>query len=70
MDQATRKALFEAVEFALRKLDPWPPKDPLFPHPKAGQFAGRVVEQLERAGWRIEAPSPAGSHSISNGFKG
>lgn len=69
MDDDTRKALLEDIRFALRKLDPWPPKDPAREGEKSREFARRVLENLELAGWSFTRKPPRQAHSTSDFMK-
>ena len=54
-------ALLDDIRFALRGLDPWPPKGGALP---SEDFARKVVEHLKLCGLRITRPEPKQSHSI------
>jgi len=52
-------ALVADVRFALRGLDPWPPKGNRIP---SEQFARKVVDHLKLCGWEIHRPLPKAMH--------
>ena len=53
-------ALLSDVRFALRGLDPWPPKGSARPYE---DYARKVVEHLRLCGWTITRSEPRRSHS-------
>jgi hypothetical protein len=53
-------ALLADVRFALRGLDPWPPKGSTKP---SEDYARKVVEQVRLCGWEIHRPMPKAMHS-------
>lgn len=52
--------LLADIRFALRGLDPWPPKGRARP---SEDYARRVLDQLRLSGWRIQRPIPRRGHS-------
>ena len=52
--------LIAEVRFALRGLDPWPPKGRAVP---SEDFARKVVDQLKLSGWQFRRPVPRKGHS-------
>ena len=50
METPDEAALLGDIRFALRGLNPWPPKGTLKP---SEQYARKVVEQLKLCGWQI-----------------
>jgi len=54
-------ALLADVRFALRGLDPWPPKGNRVP---SEEFARKVVQHLKLCRWEIHRPLPKAMHSI------
>ena len=53
-------ALISDVRFALRGLDPWPPKGGARP---SEDFARRVVERIRLCGWEVRRPMTKAAHS-------
>lgn len=70
MDDETRNALAADIRFALRKLDPWPPKDPSREGEKARQYAEAVIRQLELSGYKIERGEPVRYATSDEGHPG
>jgi hypothetical protein len=52
-------ALLADVRFALRGLDPWPPKGNRIP---SEEFARKVVDHLKLCSWEIYRPLPKSMH--------
>lgn len=48
-------ALLDDIRFALRGLDPWPPKGSARP---SEDYARKVVEHLKLCGWEIGRAEP------------
>jgi hypothetical protein len=55
-----KAALLADIRFALRGLDPWPPKGGAVP---SEEYAGRVVRHLQLVGWSFKRPTPRQGHS-------
>ena len=55
METPDEAALLGDIRFALRGLNPWPPKGSLRP---SEQYARKVVEQLKLCGWQIRPSTP------------
>ena len=53
-------ALVAEIRFALRELDPWPPKGGGVP---SEDYARRVVNQLKLSGWQFRRLPPRTGHS-------
>jgi hypothetical protein len=52
--------LLADIRFALRGLDPWPPRGQARP---SEDYARRVLNQLKLSGWQIARPTPKQGHS-------
>jgi hypothetical protein len=52
-------ALLAVVRFALRGLDPWPPKGNAKP---SEEYARKVLAHLKLCGWQIHRPLPKLAH--------
>ena len=52
--------LVAEIRFALRQLDPWPPKSGAVP---SEDYARKVVSQLKLSGWRFRRPAPKKGYS-------
>ena len=55
-----KAALLMDVRFALRGLDPWPPKGQRVP---SEDYARKVVAHLKLCGWEIHRPLQKAMHS-------
>ena len=53
-------ALLADIRFALRGLDPWPPKGSARP---SEDYTRKVVEHLRLCGWEVRRAEPRRSHS-------
>jgi hypothetical protein len=54
-------ALLADIRFALRGLDPWPPKGNAKP---SEDYARKVLAHLKLCGWDITRPLPKAMHQI------
>ena len=53
--------LLSDIRFALRGLDPWPPKGSARP---SEDYARKVVEHLRLCGWQIARPEASGATRV------
>ena len=52
-------ALLADIRFALRGLDPWPPKNAK----PSEDYARKVLAHLKLCGWDVPRPAPKRSHA-------